>query len=101
MKSSIKAIIFDFGGVLINWDPHHLFNKYFSNDEQAVDAFLTEINFSVWNLSQDRGYPFASAVIDLSAQFPQYAHLIHAYDEEWEQSITGVIPETVDILVRL
>ena len=101
MKSSIKAIIFDFGGVLINWDPHHLFNKYFSNDEQAVDSFLAEINFATWNLSQDKGYPFASAVIDLSAQFPQYAHLIHAYDEEWEQSITGVIPETVDILKRL
>jgi len=101
MTSSIKAIIFDFGGVLINWDPHILFNKYFSNDRQAIDAFLSEINFTAWNLSQDKGYPFASAVTDLSTEFPQYAHLIRAYDEEWEDSITGIIPETVEILQKL
>jgi 2-haloacid dehalogenase len=101
MTSIPPAIIFDFGGVLINWDPHKLFNKYFSNDRQAIDNFLAEINFSVWNLSQDKGYPFSRAVTDLSAQFPQYAHLIHAYDEEWEESIIGVIPETVEILLKL
>jgi 2-haloacid dehalogenase len=101
MESSIQAIIFDFGGVLINWDPHELFNKYFSDDRQAIDDFLAEINFPTWNLSQDGGYPFAKAVMELSARYPQYAHLIRAYDEEWEQSITGVIPETVDILYKL
>ena len=101
MTSSIQAIIFDFGGVLINWDPRKLFNKYFGNNRQAIDNFLTEINFSAWNLSQDEGYPFARAVMELSKRFPQYAHLIRAYDEEWEESITGVIPETVEILHRL
>jgi 2-haloacid dehalogenase len=97
----IQAIIFDFGGVLINWDPHKLFNKYFNNDTLAIDNFLAEINFFNWNLSQDKGYPFAQAVTDLSAQFPQYAHLINAYDREWEESITGIVPETVEILYKL
>jgi 2-haloacid dehalogenase len=101
MISSFQAIIFDFGGVLVNWDPHKLFNKYFANDSQAIDAFLDEINFSAWNLSQDKGYPFAQAVKDLSAQFPQYAHLIRAYDKEWEESITGIVPDTVEILYKL
>jgi 2-haloacid dehalogenase len=101
MTSSIQAIIFDFGNVLINWDPRKVFNKYFLNDKQAIDNFLSEINFSAWNLSQDEGLPFAMGVMQLSAQFPQYAHLIRAYDEEWEESITGLIPETVDILHRL
>jgi 2-haloacid dehalogenase len=100
-SSTIQAIVFDFVNVLINWDPHKLFNKYFSNDRQAIDNFLNEINFSAWNLSQDEGHPFSAAVTELSAKFPQYAHLIHAYDEEWEQSITGIIPETVEILHRL
>jgi 2-haloacid dehalogenase len=101
MTMRISSVIFDFGGVLLNWDPYRLFNKYFAGDTQAIDHFLKEINFSSWNLSQDKGYPFAQAVTDLSAQFPKYAHLIRAYDEEWEQSITGIIPETVDILYRL
>ncbi len=101
MSSSIHAVIFDFGGVLINWDPHKVFNKYFANDTRAVDAFLTEINFSSWNLSQDEGHSFAQAVNDLSAQFPEYAHLIRAYDEEWEESITGTIPGTIELLYKL
>jgi 2-haloacid dehalogenase len=100
-NSFIHAIVFDFGGVLINWDPHKLFDKYFEGNSKAVDAFMEEIGFMSWNLSQDKGYPFDQAVQDLSASFPQYARLIHAYDVEWEESITGIIPETVDILYRL
>jgi 2-haloacid dehalogenase len=101
MTIPIHAIIFDFGGVLVNWDPHQVFLKYFSNDIQAIDHFLTEINFPAWNLEQDRGHPFKQAVAELSAQFPQYAHLIRAYDVEWEESITGDIPGTVELLHRL
>jgi 2-haloacid dehalogenase len=101
LKISIQTIIFDFGGVLINWDPHELFKKYFANDNLAVDIFLEEINFSAWNLSQDKGYPFAQAVNDLSTLFPKYSHLIHAYDKEWEETITGTISGTVEILHKL
>ncbi len=101
MTTPIRAIIFDFGNVLIKWDPHKVFNKYFASDTAAIDRFLAEINFNEWNLSQDKGYPFALAVADLSSKFPQYAHLIRAYDVEWEKSITGVIPDTIQILYKL
>jgi 2-haloacid dehalogenase len=101
MTTTIRAIIFDFGNVLIKWDPHKLFNKYFACDTAAIDRFLVEINFNEWNLSQDKGYPFAQAVAELSSKFPQYAHLIRAYDLEWEESIMGLIPETIEILHKL
>jgi 2-haloacid dehalogenase len=100
LNTPIHAIIFDFGNVLIKWDPHRLFNKYFANDTAEIDRFLAEINFNDWNLSQDKGYPFAQAVVDLSSQYPQYAELIRAYDVEWEESITGIIPETVETLYK-
>jgi len=101
MITPVQAIIFDFGGVLINWDPHQLYKKYFGNDTKAINDFLDDINFNDWNLCQDKGYPFALAVTNLSDQFPQYAHLIQAYDQEWEQSITGIVQETSGILKRL
>jgi 2-haloacid dehalogenase len=101
MSIQIKAIVCDFGGVIINWDPRKVFNKYFENNASAIDLFLEEIHFTEWNLSQDKGYPFAQAVIELSKQFPQYEQFIRAYDEEWEESIVGIIPETVDILKKL
>ena len=101
MTTAIQAIIFDFGNVLIKWDPHKVFNKYFASDTAAIERFMAEINFNEWNLSQDKGYPFAQAVAELSSKFPQYAHLIRAYDVEWEESITGPIPETIKILNKL
>jgi 2-haloacid dehalogenase len=101
MNPSIKAIIFDFGGVLISWDPRRVFGKFFPGDPQAMESFMAEIGFSAWNLRQDEGYPFAQAVTDLSARFPHYAPIIHAYDIHWEDSITGIIPQTVDLVRRL
>jgi len=101
MNNIIKAIIFDFGGVVINWDPHRVFDKFFDHNKQAADDFMAEIGFHEWNLKQDEGTPFNQAVMDLSARFPQYANIIHSYDTDWEDSITGIIPETVDLLRRL
>ena len=100
MTSPIKAIIFDFGGVLLQWDPHQLYRRYF-NQPQKIDQFLAEINFSSWNAEQDRGRPFEIGVAELSSQFPQYAHLIRAYYDHWEDSVVGPIAGTVEILREL
>lgn len=100
MTSPIKAIIFDFGGVLLQWDPHKLYRRYFDQAQQ-IDQFLEEINFSSWNAEQDRGRPFETGIAELSSQFPQYAHLIRAYYDHWEDSVVGSIAGTVEILREL
>lgn len=100
MTNPARSIIFDFGNVLSIWDPHQLYRGFFPN-AQAVDAFLQEVNFSAWNLEQDRGRPFAEGVEVLSAQFPHYSHLIRAYDERWEDSVVGAIEGTVQIVQQL
>ncbi len=101
MTPRYQAIIFDLGGVLVNWDPRHLYGRFFNDDVAAMDQFLTEIDFHSWNLEQDRGRSFADGVAELSAQFPQYADLIRAYDQQWEESITGQIDGTVELLQTL
>jgi 2-haloacid dehalogenase len=95
------AIIFDFGGVLLDWNPRYLYRKLFPNDEQGMEHFLTEIGFDEWNHLQDAGRPFSVAVHELCAHYPQYCDLIRAYDERFLESINGAIPGTVDILCRL
>ena len=56
------AIVFDFGGVLIDWNPRYLYQKLFADDAEAMERFLDEIGFVAWNLEQDRGRAFAVAV---------------------------------------
>jgi 2-haloacid dehalogenase len=98
--SKIHSIIFDFGGVLLDWNPHNLYRRFF-NTPQEIDQFLMEISFPEWNLQQDKGRPFAQGVAELSEKFPQYSNLIRAYREQWEESIVGPIDGSVAILRRL
>lgn len=100
-NSHITTIIFDYGGVLLEWNPHNVYHRYFPGQPEAIDQFLTEINFAEWNAQQDKGRPFAEAVESISAEFPHYAHLISAYYEYWEESITGSIPGSIEILKEL
>jgi 2-haloacid dehalogenase len=97
---SIQAIIFDFGGVLIKWDPRNLYRHYFSQPEK-MEQFLAETNFAQWNIQQDKGRPFAEGIAELSAQFPHYARYIHAFGERWEETLGDSIDGTVEILRQL
>ena len=101
LKNRAPAIVFDFGGVLLDWDPRYLYRKLFDEDHEAVERFLTEIGFTEWNIKQDEGRPFAVAVAELSERFPHHADLIKAYDERWEESMGGEITPTVEILHTL
>jgi 2-haloacid dehalogenase len=101
MTTKIKAIIFDFGGVLLDWNPRNLYRRFFQNDREAMEKFLSEIRFMDWNAQQDKGRPFREGVAILSSQYPQYRHLIQAYHEYWEESIVGEISGTVEIVKKL
>jgi len=101
VQNSRPAIIFDFGGVLVDWNPRYLYRKYFGDDSTAMESFLTEIGFSDWNLQQDEGRPFVEGVAELVGRFPHHAELISAYQHHWEESVAGPIQPSVDILYAL
>ncbi len=95
------ALIFDFGNVLVDWDPRYLYRKILNGDEQAVEKFLQDVDFFEWNRQQDAGRPFTSAINELCGKHPQYCELIRAYDNRYEESISGPIWQTVSILNEL
>lgn len=101
MTTKKPVFIFDFGGVLVDWNPYRVYLKYFGGDKQAVDQFFEEIDFFGWNYEQDKGRSFAEGVAVLSGRFPHHAGLIRAYDVEWEQSVGEVNAHTVHILEEL
>jgi 2-haloacid dehalogenase len=97
----IPVIIFDFGGVLLDWNPRYLYRKVFNGDEQAMESFLTEVDFYTWNLNQDQGRPFDEGIRIACAQHPQYCDLLQIYRDRWIETISGPIDGTVKILREL
>lgn len=100
-NTNITAIIFDFGNVLIEWNPQHVYNRYFPNDPEGMERFFKEVDFMGWNALQDKGRSFKEGVADISARFPQYAHLFQAYHDHWKDSIGAAQWGTVEIMKRL
>jgi 2-haloacid dehalogenase len=98
--STSQAVVFDIGGVLLDWDPHYLFRKLIEDDDERR-WFLTEICTPAWNAKQDGGRTWAEATTELSEQFPEHASLIDAYDKRWEEMISGAILGTVDVVSDL
>ena len=70
--STIKNIVFDYGGVLVDWNPHHLYDRYFGSREQA-DWFLDNICTLQWNTQMDGGKPFAEGIAELRRSIPHGA----------------------------
>lgn len=94
------TVIFDIGGVLIDWNPRHLYRPLFA-DEAAMERFLTDICSPQWNEQQDAGREWDEAIALLCAQFPAQASLIHAYRERWEEMLGGPLDDTVAVLDAL
>lgn len=96
-----RAVAFDFGGVLIEWNPRHLYRKIFGEDEAAMERFLTHVCSTTWNGMQDAGRSFDEGVAELTARFPDQADLIGAYHERWEEMLPHAHDDTVAVLKEL
>lgn len=92
-----KSIVFDFGGVLIDWSPYHLYRKLLPNDD-AIQTFLEEIDFYRINARIDAGMTLAEWGRTYSQKFPQHSELIEAFAKRWVETNGEVIGETLDIL---
>lgn len=97
MSKTFDTVIFDLGGVLIDWDPRHLYRKIFKTEEE-MNWFLENVCTSEWNDQQDAGRSFEEATEELVTKFPEHEVAIRAWYGRWQETIRGPIHGTVDIL---
>ena len=99
-SDSIKNIIFDFGGVLMDWNQRYFFRDYF-NDDEKMEYFLQNIATTPWNEEQDRGRSLAEGTEILVQQHPTWEKEIRAFYDNWTTMLKGDIPENVEALRKL
>ena len=93
----ITTVVFDLGGVLIDWDPRHLYRQMFTDPEE-MEVFLRDVVSPDWNAEQDAGRTWAEATALLLEQHPTHEPMITAYVDRWEEMLAGPFEGTVDIL---
>ncbi len=93
----ITCVVFDLGGVLIDWNPRYLYRKLIP-DPAAMERFLAEVCSTEWRLPFDLGAPMAAAVAELAARHPEERHLIEAYLDRWAEMLGGAVDGSVEIL---
>ncbi len=96
----INTIVFDLGGVLIDWNPSYVFDKIFT-DEEKKKHFFENICTPDWNEMQDAGRTLKEATEELLAKHPDWTEYIEAYYGRWEEMLGGPIHGTVEILRKL
>jgi 2-haloacid dehalogenase len=101
MSNKIETIIFDLGGVLVDWKPEYVYRKVFDGNEKKVQWFLNTICTSEWNAEQDAGRTIKEGITLKVAEFPEYKNLIEHFYKEWHNMFSGAIKENVQILKKL
>lgn len=97
---NIKNIIFDFGGVVMDWDPRYFFKDHF-NDDEKMEHFLKNIATVEWNAEQDRGRTLAEGTEIQVAKHPEWEKEIRAYYDNWTKMLRSDIPHNVEVLRKL
>lgn len=100
-NTKYRYIVFDLGGVLIEWNPRHLYRKLFDGNQSEMEYFLKNICSPSWNHQMDMGRPFNETTKELAEEYPQYAEHIYAYWSRWEEMVPFAIAETVALLQDL
>lgn len=95
-----NVVIFDFGGVLVDWNPHYLYDPYFGSREKA-DWFLANICNSAWNVQMDGGKPFEEGIAERVGEYPEWEKEIRMYRSEWLKMMGGQIPGMQEVVEDL
>ena len=96
----VRAVVFDVGNVLYGWEPRRLYERLIG-DGQALDAFMRDVVTMDWHLQHDAGRDFADTSAELIAAHPQYRELIEAWGPRFEETVTGPVPGSLEILREL
>lgn len=97
----MNTVVFDLGGVLVDWNPRYLLRKVMPGREAEMETILADVLNHDWNLQRDTGDSWPDAMAQLEQQYPQWVDIFRAYDERWAETLGGSKEDTVKVLREL
>jgi 2-haloacid dehalogenase len=97
----VRSVVFDLGGVLVDWDPRYLLRHVMVGREEEMELLMRDVLNHEWNLARDSGESWADAMAAVMAAYPEHLEILRAYDERWAEMLGGDHPETVAVLAEL
>lgn len=95
-----KAVVFDIGRVLYQWNLRFLFEKLI-DDPAELDAFLSTIVTEQWHFRHDAGETLGEMLPERIAQYPKHALNIAAYAARFNETAPAPVDGTHDLVHRL
>lgn len=95
-----RAVLWDVGNVIVRWDPRALYAKIFK-EPADLDRFLSHVCTLEWHVAHDRGVSFADNAAPLIDRFPEHEAEIRAWDDRFDEMLSGPIPETAEVIDAL
>lgn len=93
--------VFDFGNVLVEFNPHKLYDSVFGGDIEKAEWFHQNITPPDFYDSIDLGDDFAQCIRDLQVQHPDYAEEIAMYDTRYHDMVGDALPGMMKLLTDL
>ncbi|HSM33614.1 MAG TPA: HAD family phosphatase [Anaerolineae bacterium] len=97
----MNTVVFDLGGVLVDWNPRYLLRKVMPGREAEMETILADVLNHEWNLERDTGDSWPDAIARLKAQYPQWADIFEIYDRRWGETLAGSFEDSVAVLRAL
>jgi 2-haloacid dehalogenase len=99
-EPEITAVVFDLGGVLLDWDPRHLYRRLFA-DPNEMEDFLARVCTPDWHRAHDLGEDVAQSCRRLARQHPGHRDMIMAWVDHEDEMAAGQLDEAVEVLAEL
>jgi 2-haloacid dehalogenase len=99
--ADVNTVVFDLGGVLVDWDPRYLLRQVMPGREREMETILADVLNHEWNLARDLGDSWPEAVARLAEEYPHWAGIFQTFTERWPETLAGEHEDSVAILREL
>lgn len=99
MPNGVKAVVFDIGNVLIEWQPERVYDSLMpipEREKMFETADLHQMNDLV-----DRGTNWRETVYAHADKYPEFGHMIRLWHDRWIEMASPAIEGSVEVLRQL